>query len=42
MRKFVIGAHGRFSTGIKSSLDIIIGKMENVLVIDADVDGNNQ
>ena len=40
MRKFLIAAHGSFSSGIKSSLDIIIGKMENVFVIDAYVDGN--
>jgi fructoselysine/glucoselysine PTS system EIIA component len=40
MRKFLIAAHGSFSSGIKSSLDIIIGKMENVFIIDAYVDGN--
>lgn len=40
MRKFLIAAHGRFSSGIKSSLDIIIGKMENVFIIDAYVDDN--
>lgn len=40
MRKFLIAAHGSFSSGIKSSLDIIIGKMENVYIIDAYVDGN--
>lgn len=40
MRKFLIAAHGTFSSGIKSSLDIIIGKMENVFIIDAYVDGN--
>lgn len=40
MRKFLIAAHGSFSSGIKSSLDIIIGKVENVFIIDAYVDGN--
>jgi len=40
MRKFLIAAHGSFSSGIKSSLDIIIGKMENVFIIDAYVNGN--
>jgi mannose/fructose-specific phosphotransferase system component IIA len=40
MRKFLIAAHGSFSSGIKSSLDIIIGQMENVFIIDAYVDGN--
>lgn len=40
MRKFLIAAHGSFSSGIKSSLDIIIGKTENVFIIDAYVNGN--
>ncbi len=40
MRKFLIAAHGNFSSGIKSSLEIIIGKVENVSIIDAYVDGN--
>jgi fructoselysine/glucoselysine PTS system EIIA component len=40
MRKFLIAVHGGFSSGIKSSLDITIDKMENVFVIDAYVDGN--
>jgi fructoselysine and glucoselysine-specific PTS system IIA component len=40
MRKFLIATHGTFSSGIKSSLDIIIGQTENVFVIDAYVDGN--
>ncbi|MBL0739845.1 PTS sugar transporter subunit IIA [Chryseolinea lacunae] len=41
MRKFLITAHGTFSSGIKSSLDIIIGQMDNVFVIDAYVDNNS-
>src|SRR6267154_374846 len=40
MRKFLIATHGTFSSGIKSSLDIIIGQMDNVFIIDAYVDGN--
>lgn len=40
MRKFLITAHGTFSSGIKSSLDIIIGRTENVFVINAYVDSN--
>lgn len=40
MRKFLITAHGSFSSGIKSSLDIIIGDTANVFVIDAYVDSN--
>jgi fructoselysine and glucoselysine-specific PTS system IIA component len=40
MRKFLITAHGKLASGIKSSLDIIIGETENVFVIDAYVDGN--
>jgi fructoselysine and glucoselysine-specific PTS system IIA component len=41
MRKFIIASHGNFSSGIKSALDIIIGRMENVFIIDAYVDGND-
>jgi fructoselysine and glucoselysine-specific PTS system IIA component len=41
MRKFLIAAHGTFSSGLKSSLDIIIGRMENVFIIDAYVGENN-
>jgi fructoselysine/glucoselysine PTS system EIIA component len=35
MRKFLIATHGSFSLGIKSSLDIIIGSMEEVYLIQA-------
>lgn len=35
MRKFLIASHGTFASGIKSSLDIIIGSMENVFLIEA-------
>lgn len=40
MRKYLIAAHGTFSSGLKSALDIIIGKMENVFIIDAYVNEN--
>ncbi len=40
MRKFLIATHGSFSAGIKTSLDIIIGEMENVFIIQAYVHGN--
>ncbi len=34
-RKFLIATHGAFAKGIKSSLDIIIGEMDNVFLIHA-------
>lgn len=40
MRKFLITGHGTFSSGLKSSLDLILGRMDHVFVIDAYVDGN--
>jgi fructoselysine/glucoselysine PTS system EIIA component len=40
MRKFLITGHGTFSSGLKSSLDLIIGQTDHVFVIDAYVDGN--
>jgi fructoselysine and glucoselysine-specific PTS system IIA component len=39
-RKFLIATHGTFAAGIKSSLDIIIGAMDNVFLIQAYVDEN--
>lgn len=39
-RKFLIATHGTFAHGIKSSLDIITGPMDNVFLIEAYVDGN--
>jgi fructoselysine and glucoselysine-specific PTS system IIA component len=38
-RKFLIATHGTFAAGLKSSLDIIIGAMEHVFLIQAYVDG---
>jgi len=37
-RKFLIATHGTFAAGVKSSLDIIIGAMEHVFLIQAYVD----
>jgi mannose/fructose-specific phosphotransferase system component IIA len=39
-RKFLIATHGSFALGIKSSLDIIIGPMENVFIIQAYLEEN--
>jgi len=40
MRKFLIAAHGTFPSGIQSSLEIIMGSLENVFLIQAYVDKN--
>lgn len=40
IRKFLIATHGAFAKGIGSSLDIIIGPMENVHLIQAYLDEN--
>lgn len=37
-RKFLIATHGTFAAGVKSSLDIIVGAMEHVFLIQAYVD----
>jgi len=37
-RKFLIATHGTFAAGVKSSIDIIIGAMEHVFLIEAYVD----
>ena len=37
-RKFLIATHGTFSAGIKSSLDIILGSVEDVFLIQAYID----
>ncbi|SCC19913.1 PTS system, mannose-specific IIA component/PTS system, fructoselysine and glucoselysine-specific IIA component [Chitinophaga costaii] len=39
-RKFIIATHGHFATGVKSSLDIIIGETSNITLITAYTDGN--
>ncbi len=39
-RKFLIATHGTFASGIKSSLDIIIGEMDNIYLIQAYVEEN--
>lgn len=38
MRNFIIATHGNFATGIKSSLDIIYGKTDNIFCICAYMD----
>lgn len=40
MRKFLIATHGRFASGIKSSLDMIIGEQDNIFVLDAYTENN--
>ncbi|MDB5287736.1 MAG: hypothetical protein JWR05_2685 [Mucilaginibacter sp.] len=40
IRRFIIATHGNFAGGIKSSLDIIIGSMEHVFLIQAYLDEN--
>jgi fructoselysine and glucoselysine-specific PTS system IIA component len=39
-RKFLIATHGTLAAGTKSSLDIIIGSIDNVFLIQAYVDEN--
>lgn len=38
MRKFFIASHGRLASGMKSSLEILLGSAENVTVLDAYLD----
>jgi len=40
VRKFLIATHGNLATGVKSTLDIIIGQSENVFLIEAYVKEN--
>jgi len=40
MRKYLIATHGIFASGIKSSVDLIIGESENVFVIQAYTEDN--
>ncbi|HEY0175274.1 MAG TPA: hypothetical protein VGC08_02785, partial [Pedobacter sp.] len=39
-RKFLIATHGSFAAGVKSSLDMIIGTMEHVFLIQAYLEEN--
>lgn len=39
-RKFLIATHGHFASGIRSSLDIIIGQTDHVFLIEAYVNEN--
>ena len=38
MRKFFISSHGRLASGIKTSLEILMGQADNVTVFDAYID----
>lgn len=38
MRRFFIASHGRFASGLKTSLEILIGKADQVTVFDAYLD----
>jgi fructoselysine and glucoselysine-specific PTS system IIA component len=40
MRKFLIATHGNFASGIKSSIEIIIGQVANLYIIEAYTNGN--
>ena len=40
MRKYLIATHGIFASGIKSSVDLIIGESENVFLIQAYTEDN--
>ena len=40
VRKFLIATHGNLATGVKSTLDIIIGQTENVFLIEAYIKEN--
>jgi fructoselysine and glucoselysine-specific PTS system IIA component len=39
-RKFLIATHGTLAAGVKSSLDIIIGSMEHVFLLQGYIDEN--
>lgn len=41
MKQMLLATHGHFASGIKSSLEIILGKQENIQTIDAYVDETN-
>ena len=39
-RKFLIATHGAFAKGVSSSLELIIGSLENIYLIQAYIDEN--
>lgn len=41
MRQYILASHGGFSKGIYESIKIIVGEQENVHLITAFIDGNN-
>ena len=40
MRKYLIATHGTFASGIKSSIDLIMGESEHLFLLQAYTDGN--
>ncbi|HEK9992604.1 PTS sugar transporter subunit IIA [Streptococcus equi] len=40
-RKFLIGSHGRMASGLKSSIDILAGRGQELQVIDAYIDDSD-
>lgn len=40
IRKFLIASHGTLASGVKSSLEIIVGDVENIFIIEAYVAEN--
>ncbi len=39
--KILVASHGTFASGLKSSVDILLGKSDNLTVIDAFIDQTN-
>ena len=39
--KIILASHGHLASGIKSALDILLGKSDNVIAIDAYIDKRN-
>lgn len=42
MRKIIIATHGYMADGVKSSIEILCGKKENIFCIDAYTSGKNE
>ena len=41
MKKILLASHGRFASGIKSSMNILMGASDNLTVFDAYIDETN-
>lgn len=41
MKKILLASHGRFASGIKSSMNILMGSSDNLTVFDAYIDETN-